>query len=180
MALPTPTARPASDSGIRGTRLPGPPISRRTDNAAWAHPLGPRTPRPAPGVRNSRPRRCRSNAASIRNSREQAHSPAANSRARRPSPRGWRVRRAFFRYTRHSPTAGRWLSRQDRQRLWPSISHRSIAWQTLLCLRGGKRGQSPFVRSTLRAVPANGDCPLFPCLQFRVLGVFGLRDAAAA
>jgi hypothetical protein len=29
----------------------------------------------------------------------------------------------------------------------------------------GKRGQSPFVRSTLRAVPANGDCPLFPPLQ---------------
>ena len=28
----------------------------------------------------------------------------------------------------------------------------------------GKRGQSPFVRSTLRAVPANGDCPLFPSL----------------
>ena len=28
--------------------------------------------------------------------------------------------------------------------------------------RAGKRGQSPFVRSTLRAVPANGDCPLFP------------------
>jgi TatD DNase family protein len=27
---------------------------------------------------------------------------------------------------------------------------------------GGKRGQSPFVRSTLWAVPANGDCPLFP------------------
>jgi hypothetical protein len=27
---------------------------------------------------------------------------------------------------------------------------------------GGKRGQSPFVRSTLRAVPAKGDCPLFP------------------
>jgi hypothetical protein len=26
---------------------------------------------------------------------------------------------------------------------------------------GDKRGQSPFVRSTLRAVPANGDCPLF-------------------
>jgi len=26
---------------------------------------------------------------------------------------------------------------------------------------GEKRGQSPFVRSTLRAVPANGDCPLF-------------------
>ena len=25
----------------------------------------------------------------------------------------------------------------------------------------GKRGQSPFVRSTLRAVPAKGDCPLF-------------------
>jgi len=26
----------------------------------------------------------------------------------------------------------------------------------------GKRGQSPFVRSTQRAVPANGDCPRFP------------------
>ena len=26
----------------------------------------------------------------------------------------------------------------------------------------GKRGQSPLVRSTLRAVPANGDCPLLP------------------
>ena len=26
----------------------------------------------------------------------------------------------------------------------------------------GKRGQAPFVRSTLRAVPANGACPLFP------------------
>jgi threonine dehydrogenase-like Zn-dependent dehydrogenase len=31
-----------------------------------------------------------------------------------------------------------------------------------LALEQGKRGQSPFVRSTLRAVPANGDCPLFP------------------
>jgi hydrogenase maturation protein HypF len=31
-----------------------------------------------------------------------------------------------------------------------------------LSLGVGKRGQSPFVRSTLRAVPANGDCPLFP------------------
>ena len=29
----------------------------------------------------------------------------------------------------------------------------------------GKRGQSPFVRSTLRAVPANGDCPLFPAAK---------------
>ena len=29
-----------------------------------------------------------------------------------------------------------------------------------LTLLSGKRGQSPFVRSTLRAVPANGDCPL--------------------
>ena len=28
--------------------------------------------------------------------------------------------------------------------------------------RTGKRGQSPFVRSTLRAVPANGDCPFSP------------------
>ena len=26
----------------------------------------------------------------------------------------------------------------------------------------GKRGQDPFVRSTLRAVPAKGSCPLFP------------------
>jgi D-alanine-D-alanine ligase len=31
----------------------------------------------------------------------------------------------------------------------------------LALLAGEKRGQSPFVRSTLRAVPANGDCPLF-------------------
>jgi len=30
----------------------------------------------------------------------------------------------------------------------------------------GKRGQAPFVRSTRRAVPANGACPLFP--MFRV------------
>ena len=29
----------------------------------------------------------------------------------------------------------------------------------------GKGGQPPFVRSTLRAVPANGDCPLFPALR---------------
>jgi hypothetical protein len=29
-------------------------------------------------------------------------------------------------------------------------------------LAGGERGQSPFVRSTLWAVPANGDCPLSP------------------
>jgi hypothetical protein len=28
--------------------------------------------------------------------------------------------------------------------------------------RGGKRGQAPFVRSTRRAVPANGACPPFP------------------
>jgi hypothetical protein len=34
----------------------------------------------------------------------------------------------------------------------------------------GKRGQSPFVQSTLRAVPANGDCPLFPVLCWRPLG----------
>jgi chorismate synthase len=29
-------------------------------------------------------------------------------------------------------------------------------------LGGGKGGQAPFVRSTLRAVPANGACPPFP------------------
>jgi hypothetical protein len=32
----------------------------------------------------------------------------------------------------------------------------------------GKRGQSPFVRSALRAVPANGDSPLFPATPHRV------------
>jgi methylated-DNA-[protein]-cysteine S-methyltransferase len=32
--------------------------------------------------------------------------------------------------------------------------------------RLGQRGQSPYVRSTLRAVPANGDCPLFPSDTF--------------
>ena len=37
----------------------------------------------------------------------------------------------------------------------------TVAAGTLLLLEG-KRGQSPFVRSTRRAVPANGDCPLFP------------------
>ncbi len=35
-------------------------------------------------------------------------------------------------------------------------------WGVKLYLAKGKRGQSPFVQSTLRAVPANGDCPLFP------------------
>jgi len=40
--------------------------------------------------------------------------------------------------------------------------------------RGEKRGQSPFVRSTLRAVPANGDCPRFsPCGT-----VQGIRDVS--
>jgi hypothetical protein len=29
-------------------------------------------------------------------------------------------------------------------------------------LKTGKRGQAPFVRSTRRAVPAKGACPLFP------------------
>ncbi len=33
-----------------------------------------------------------------------------------------------------------------------------------------KRGQSPFVRSTLRAVPANGDCPLFRLIHQRDFG----------
>ena len=30
----------------------------------------------------------------------------------------------------------------------------------------GKRGQAPYVHSTLRAVPANGACPLFPALGY--------------
>jgi amino acid transporter len=34
-----------------------------------------------------------------------------------------------------------------------------------LLRRQGKRGQVPFVRSTLRAVPANGTCPLFPATE---------------
>jgi formylglycine-generating enzyme required for sulfatase activity len=42
---------------------------------------------------------------------------------------------------------------------WPfdaaEARRRQAAWA------GKKRGQSPFVRSTLRAVPAKGDCPLF-------------------
>jgi hypothetical protein len=36
---------------------------------------------------------------------------------------------------------------------------KSVSWQILA--GADKRGQSPFVRSTLRAVPANGNCPLF-------------------
>ena len=36
-----------------------------------------------------------------------------------------------------------------------------------------KRGQTPFVRSTLRAVPAKGVCPLsFPCVTSIVLQFF--------
>ena len=39
-----------------------------------------------------------------------------------------------------------------------------VGWITGMvdCKWEGKRGQSPFVRSTRRAVPAKGDCPLFP------------------
>jgi hypothetical protein len=37
--------------------------------------------------------------------------------------------------------------------------------ETVSPAQEGKRGQSPFVRSPLRAVPANGDCPLFPPVQ---------------
>ena len=48
-----------------------------------------------------------------------------------------------------------------------------------------KRGQSPFVRGTLRAVPANGDCPRFSEEQIDELaaglsGEFGPRLAAGA
>jgi hypothetical protein len=45
-------------------------------------------------------------------------------------------------------------------------------------IRQGKRGQSPFVPSTLRAVPANGDSPLFPCLRVGVVGL-GVGTLAA-
>ena len=34
--------------------------------------------------------------------------------------------------------------------------------ETVRACHFGKRGQEPFVRSTLRAVPAKGSCPLFP------------------
>jgi hypothetical protein len=49
-----------------------------------------------------------------------------------------------------------------------------------------KRGQSPFVRSTLRAVPANGDCPLFSrgaighAMGMPVVGYRKGRDTPAA
>ena len=48
--------------------------------------------------------------------------------------------------------------REEHRRFQPHL--------TIGRVRGGvgKRGQSPFVRSTQRAVPANGDCPLFPDL----------------
>ena len=38
----------------------------------------------------------------------------------------------------------------------------------LVFARRRERGQSPFVRSTLRAVPANGDCPLFIAWMLRL------------
>ena len=44
----------------------------------------------------------------------------------------------------------------------------------------GKRGQSPFVRSTLRAVPANGDCPLFPAAAVRGVAALAVAVAVAA
>ena len=42
-----------------------------------------------------------------------------------------------------------------------------------------KRGQSPFVRSTHRAVSANGDCPLFSSLPIAA-EFWPLLDAACA
>jgi hypothetical protein len=45
-----------------------------------------------------------------------------------------------------------------------TVGHVEPGWfctETLDPAEEGKRGQSPFVQSTLRAVPANGDCPLF-------------------
>ena len=44
------------------------------------------------------------------------------------------------------------------------VSHRKLDEAFVAQMRGtdGERGQAPFVRSTLRAVPANGACPLSP------------------
>ena len=44
----------------------------------------------------------------------------------------------------------------------------------------GKRGQAPFVQSTLRAVPANGACPLFPRSIVRCLALKSPRNCARA
>jgi len=44
----------------------------------------------------------------------------------------------------------------------------------------GKRGQSPFVQSTLPTVSANGDCPLFPATEYSRRRFLGGTLAAAA
>ena len=52
---------------------------------------------------------------------------------------------------------------------WPGS--KTIISNVTRWLLTGKGGQSPFVQSTLRAVPANGDCPPFPVPDTEIYGV---------
>ena len=70
---------------------------------------------------------------------------------------GWRLGARDFN------TIGIWQPPRLLANGWPCLERPFVRTVEL----GGKRGQSPFVRSTLRAVPANGDCPLFPAARLR-------------